>query len=146
MVQQTWQPNAGTTVEDFDMGGGGGAGNFTDMFEQFFGAKTAAVVVAGGRRQPRQPAPRGGDIEHPVTLTFEQAARGTMLPLQIETDGKTETIEIKIPAGVKDGSRIRIRGRGRPGTVNRVICILYRRFSLMRFIGGRGWISIWMCR
>ena len=47
-----------------------------------------------------------------MTLTFEQAARGTMLPLQINRDGKVETIEIKIPAGVKDGSRIRIKGRG----------------------------------
>ena len=106
--QQTWQPNAGTTVEDFEAGGAGGSGNFSDMFEQLFGAK-------GGARpsgRSRQPAPKGADIEHPVKLTFEQAARGTTLPLQIESEGKTETIEIKIPAGVKDGSRIRIRGRG----------------------------------
>ena len=34
------------------------------------------------------------------------------LPLQISRDGKIETIDVKIPAGVKDGSRIRIRGRG----------------------------------
>jgi len=103
---QTWQPNPGTTVEDFDIGGGG---NFADMFEQLFGAKGGAA-----RPAPRN-APRGADIEHPVTLTFEQAARGTTLPLQIESNGKTETIEIKIPAGVKDGSRIRIKGRGQPG-------------------------------
>jgi DnaJ-class molecular chaperone len=47
-----------------------------------------------------------------VTLSFEQAARGTTLPLQINRDGQIETIDIKIPPGVKDGSRIRIRGRG----------------------------------
>jgi curved DNA-binding protein len=103
--QQTWSPNAGTTVEDFDMGGGG---NFSDIFEQMFGAKGGRP----GARAPRQPAPKGADIDHPVKLTFEQAARGSTLPLQIDTDGKIETIEIKIPAGVKDGSRIRIKGRG----------------------------------
>jgi curved DNA-binding protein len=107
---QTWQPSPGTTVEDFDMGGGGGSGNFADMFEQLFGGKGGA-----GRAAPRHASPRGADIEHPVTLTFEQAARGTTLPLQFESNGKTETIEIKIPAGVKDGSRIRIKGRGQPG-------------------------------
>ena len=84
--------------------GGGGPGNFGDMFEQLFGGKNRAA--------PRQAPARGADIEHPVTLTFEQAARGTMLPLQIESEGKVETIEIKIPPGVNDGSRIRIRGRG----------------------------------
>jgi curved DNA-binding protein len=105
---QTWQPSPGTTVEDFDIGGGGG--NFADMFEQLFGGKGGA-----SRGAPRHASPRGADIEHPVTLTFEQAARGTTLPLQFESNGKTETIEIKIPAGVKDGSRIRIKGRGQPG-------------------------------
>ena len=100
-----WNPNAAMGGEDFDMGGGAaGSGNFSDMFEQLFGQKRPAAA--------RQSAPRGADIEHPVTLTFEQAARGTMLPLQIDSGGNIETIEIKIPPGVNDGSRIRIRGRG----------------------------------
>jgi DnaJ-class molecular chaperone len=112
---RSWQGGPGVSVEDFDIGGG----DFGSIFEQFFGGGAAAGARGRGARtrtraQP-QPAPRGQDVEHPVTLTFEQAARGTQLPLQINRDGKIETIDIKIPAGVKDGSRIRLKGRGQTG-------------------------------
>jgi DnaJ-class molecular chaperone len=102
-------PAPGVTVEDFD---GGGGGNFGDIFEQLFGSRGGPKT--GGRRARPQPAApeRGQDVEHGVKLTFEQAARGTTLPLQIDRDGQVETIEIKVPAGVKDGSRIRVKGRG----------------------------------
>jgi DnaJ-class molecular chaperone len=106
----TYRGGPGTTVEDFDFSGGGG--DFGDIFEQIFGARGPAGAgrAAGGRARP---APqRGSDVEHPVTLSFEQAARGTTLPLQINRDGQLETIDVKIPAGVKDGSRVRIRGKG----------------------------------
>lgn len=106
---QSWQASPGVSVEDFDIGEGG----LGDIFEQLFGRGGSG---ASGRTAPRgrtRPQPsRGADIEHPVTLTFYQAARGTRLPLQINRDGQLETIEIKIPPGVKAGSRIRIKGRG----------------------------------
>ncbi|HEY1686403.1 MAG TPA: DnaJ C-terminal domain-containing protein [Tepidisphaeraceae bacterium] len=105
-----WRAGPNVSVEDFDMSGAGG---FGDIFEQLFGG----AGRAGGRGRGRQAAPppppqRGADMEHEVTLTFMQAVRGVTLPLQIDRDGQRETIEIKIPAGVNDGSRIRIKGRG----------------------------------
>jgi DnaJ-class molecular chaperone len=111
--RQQWRPSPNVSVEDFE----GGEGNFADIFEQFFGARGGAGGAPagfGGRpgRAARPEPQRGADVEHVVTLSFEQAARGTTLPLQINRDGKLETIEVKIPPGVKDGSRIRIRGRG----------------------------------
>src|SRR5206468_7102136 len=110
-----WNPGGGVTVEDFDFDTGGNGGQFSDIFEQLFGGRgVGAGVGAGGRqrtRAQREPQ-RGSDVEYPVTLTFAQAARGTTLPLQIRRGDALESIEVKIPAGVKDGSRIRIKGRG----------------------------------
>ena len=106
---------AGSRVEDFDMGGGGG--DFGDIFEQLFGADEAAQEADGVERAQPPPQPtRGSDIEYPIALSFEDAARGTTLPLQLRRGNQMETIEIKIPPGVKDGSRIRIKGKGDQGT------------------------------
>lgn len=102
-----WRASPGVSVEDFDMG---------SMFEQLFGNRGGAESGrgTGGRsgRRARPEPPRGQDIDHPINLTFEQAARGITLPLQVSRADGGETIEVKIPAGVKDGSRIRIRGQG----------------------------------
>ena len=107
----TWRASPGVSVEDFDPSEFSG-GDFGDLFEQLFGRGGAAA--RGGTRGRVRPEPsRGQDVEHGIVLSFEQAARGVTLPLQITRGpGQTETIEVKIPPGVKDGSRIRIKGRG----------------------------------
>ncbi|MHB1491947.1 MAG: DnaJ C-terminal domain-containing protein, partial [Cellulomonas sp.] len=61
----------------------------------------------GGFRQPR----RGGDVTATTTLPFRQAASGSTVTLSV--DGRNVTA--RVPAGVSDGQKIRLRGKGQPG-------------------------------
>ncbi|MBI5650004.1 MAG: DnaJ domain-containing protein [Chloroflexi bacterium] len=85
--------------------GGGGAGDFSDFFRTFFGGGF------GGARAQARPR-RGQDIEQPIDISLEDAYRGATRLVQ--KDGRR--LEIKIPAGVKTGSKIRYAGEGLPGT------------------------------
>ena len=87
------------TVEDLgDIGDlFGGFGGFSDLF---------------GRAAGRQAGPRAGsDIQAEVRLSFHEAVQGATKTLSV--DGRDVTV--KIPAGVADGGRVRVRGKGRPG-------------------------------
>jgi curved DNA-binding protein len=110
------------TPEEFEniLGGlGGDLGGFSDFFRTFFGGGFETV-----RAQPR--ARRGQDIEQPVEISLEEAYRGATRILQ--KDGRR--LEIKIPAGVKTGSKIRYAGEGTPGTRGASAGDLYLRVQI----------------
>ncbi|NIP84924.1 MAG: J domain-containing protein, partial [Planctomycetales bacterium] len=61
-----------------------------------------------GRAQRRAAPQRGQDIERSVNLSFEQAVRGATLEIDVvQPNGQRQTLEVKIPAGVDNGQRIR---------------------------------------
>jgi len=110
------------TPEEFEsiFGGlGGDRGDFSDFFRTFFGGGFETV-----RAQPR--ARRGQDIEQPVEISLEEAYRGATRSLH--KDGRR--LEIKIPAGVKTGSKIRYAGEGTPGTRGASAGDLYLRVQI----------------
>lgn len=88
-----------------DLFGSGGAGGFGDLFGDLFRGQAAP----GGYGR----AMRGGDLETETTLSFEEAMEGVQVDLHINEPGaRTRTVKARIPAGVSDGARIKLAGKG----------------------------------
>ena len=100
----------------------GGQSPFSDFFETFFGSSFAGQpdmrTRTGGPGSQR--AIRGQDIESSVEVTLAEAYQGVTRVFELtDMDGSSKRIEVKIPAGVDEGSRIRIAGQGGQGTAGR---------------------------
>lgn len=99
----------------FGQGGRGSQADFDDIFSMFsqgggsFGAGRFGQP-SGGYRGFGGPQ-KGADVTATTTLDFVTAVQGDTITLQAP-DGKP--FKVKVPAGVKDGQKIRLRGRGRP--------------------------------
>ena len=96
------------------MGGHSGGGDFSDLFAGGSSNDIFANLFGGGgvRRGPR----KGQDLQTEATITFKESVFGTTLELSLSTDGgKPEKISARVPAGVNDGAKIRVKGKGAPG-------------------------------
>lgn len=56
----------------------------------------------------------GSDVELDVRISFADMVRGTTKTVTLKQGGETRRVEVKIPPGITDGARLRIRGMGRP--------------------------------
>ena len=106
-------PFRGPNGEPFEFTGGGEAADISDLFEGLFGGgrRGGGGPFSGfGRRSA--PPQKGADALYRLDVSFEDAAR---LNGQRVTLGSGKTLDIKLPPGVEDGTKIRLGGQGQPG-------------------------------
>lgn len=104
-------PRGGTRVDVSDFGdifGGGGGGGFSDFFSAIFagmqgypGSGRTSSTRRSATQQPRI-------VEQPVRISLLEAFEGTIRILQFDN----KKIEVKIPAGAKSGTKVRVSGVG----------------------------------
>ncbi len=110
----TWTSGApgGGQKSDFDLG---------DIFENLFGVGGAP---RRGRRErpewsfeggPEETAVRGRDLNAEVEISLEEGIRGTTRRIAVSLGGRQEKIDVKIPAGIRSGGKIRLAGKGQDG-------------------------------
>jgi DnaJ-class molecular chaperone len=121
------QPPGGAGGPHVDFGGGEDMGGFSDFFRTIFGGGG----FGGGGFQARRGAGGGGgfedifaraaeeqpgqDLEGEVELTLDEVQRGTTRTIQVGDEGRQRTVEVKIPAGIRESSRVRAAGEGGAG-------------------------------
>ncbi|WP_319760165.1 DnaJ C-terminal domain-containing protein [Maridesulfovibrio sp.] len=137
---QNFRPPPGYENMNFGGGGGGfggfggaGGGDFSDFFETIFGGGGASFGGGGGfggaqgfggggfhQQRPR----KGESSETTLLLTLEEAYKGgpKSVTVQEKATGpgghpmvQSKTLDVKIPAGIKEGQKIRLSGQGSPG-------------------------------
>ena len=124
-----WEPGVG-----FSGGGYTDAGEFSDFFESLFGG--------AGHRRPRggytHIRMKGEDIHAKVVIALEDAFAGATRTLslalpELDEQGRlatrTHTLNVKIPAGVVQGQRIRLAGQGRASAARRPVICTWRSCS-----------------
>jgi len=115
---------------DFEFDGTG----FSDFFESFFGGGRDGFGASRGSPAPHE----GQDVEADILVTLEEALRGSQRKVSLRRPGhagaadRTDTYQVRIPAGVREGQRIRLAGQGNAGHGGGAAGDLYLRVRLAR--------------
>lgn len=115
---------------DFDFGSifrefGFRGGQNQNIFTQFFGGPGASCFKNRGPTQRQHygggfggqgRGVKGQDLIYELSLTLEEAAKTTEKTISYRSRGRQEQVSVKIPAGVSTGKRLRLSGKGEPGS------------------------------
>jgi curved DNA-binding protein len=119
---------------DFEFGGTG----FSDFFESFFSGRTGGFASSGGREAEAERIHPGRDIEADLLVTLEEALQGSPRKVTLRRPGidgsaeRTNTYQVRIPPGMREGQRIRLAGQGGPGHGGAAAGDLYLRVRFAR--------------
>ena len=100
-----FRPGGGRAGPDF---AGADAGDFGDIFEGLFGGQRGGFSSGFGRR----PQPKGANAAYRLLVPFVEAAT---LETQRVTLADGKTLDLKLPAGVENGTQMKLTGKGEPG-------------------------------
>ena len=118
--------------EEFHFGGTG----FSDFFESLFGGRMRGSGFGGFSQRDtfaQDDLPeRGADIEGDIMVTLEEAARGSVRTVNVKHGDRRESHQVKIPAGISDGQKLRLTGRGEHGSGGGEAGDLYLRVRFAR--------------
>jgi curved DNA-binding protein len=109
---QTFRGRPGAGFEEFEFGGTG----FSSFFEQLFGSRMRGGAGGFNHRggfAAEEPASR--DIEGDILVSLDEAKRGSIRTVTVRHENSTDSHQVKIPAGITEGQRLRIPGRGEHG-------------------------------
>ena len=111
----------------------GDSNPFSDFFTTFFGGGGGGFGGQAGAREARGARARrraGRDVENEIELALEDAYHGATRRLMLRHDGQVKHVDVRIPAGVTDGSRVRVSGEGEQGVGGAESGNLYLRVRL----------------
>lgn len=100
-------PRGGQQQNSGPQNGGFQGSGFEDMFGGGSQSDIFATLFGGGNRTPR----KGQDLQTETTISFRDSIFGREINLRIND----QTITTRVPAGVKNGVKIKLKGRGSPG-------------------------------
>ncbi|MDR2050753.1 MAG: DnaJ domain-containing protein [Deltaproteobacteria bacterium] len=124
--QNFQQPPGFENFRFFSGQSGGGtfsSSGFSDFFETLFGGAGRGQGFGPdpfgsfnrGGRGSRRVQPRGRDVEAELCLSLNEAYKGGQKNVSVSTAGNNKSLDVKIPAGVREGARIRLTGQGEAG-------------------------------
>jgi DnaJ-class molecular chaperone len=123
-------PPPGGGFENFNFSGGDAA-DLSDLFEGLFGgASRGGGGPFGGFRQRARAAQKGADVAYRLKIPFIEAV--ALKPQRI-TLGDGKTIDLKLPPGLEDGTKIRLSGKGEEGPAGRGDAIVTIEIAPHRF-------------